>query len=397
MEKVREKIWGFIDENKIFIFLVIITSFAIFLRLQMYTYTFGDYEMFLEPWFNELKAGGGLAALGKGIGNYNPPYMTILALLTYLPFKPIESIRTVSVIFDFVCAVTVAMIAIHIFKNNKHREKIALLGYSLTLFLPTVFLNSACWSQADSIYTAFVLISLLCLMKQKYIKAFIFLGVAFSFKLQFIFILPLYILIYISERKFTIFHFLIPVVTNFVLCVPSLIFGNTIEKCINIYIGQMGTYNQYITLNFPNLYSIFFGSSSNLVETPNEYLPKIGIVMTMFIFIIIAFLVLYKRIKFDNKAIVEFGLWSVLICTFFLPHMHDRYMFIADILGIAYLMFNKKKFYIPLMIELVSIYGYMHFLFSSFNMDMKVFGILFLVLIAIYSKDMYANYFLEKE
>ena len=344
-----------------------------------------------------LKSGGGLFALNKNIGNYNAPYMTILALLTYLPIPSLISIKAVSIIFDFVCAITVSKIALLILKENKHKEKIALILYSIVLFLPTVFLNSAYWGQADSIYTAFVLLSLLYLIKEKYIWSFIFLGIAFSFKLQFIFILPLYILVYISERKFSIFHFVIPIVTDFVMCIPSLIFGNSLVNCINVYIGQIGTYNQYITLNFPNVYSIFFSGSSNLVNSPNEYLPRIGLYMTIFIFMILAFLVLYKRIKFDSKAIIEFGLWSVMICTFFLPHMHERYLFIADILALIYLIFNKRKFYIPLLIQLVSVYGYIYLLFSGFGLEMKFVGILNLLLIIVYSKDMYKKYFLSNE
>lgn len=323
--------------------------------------------------------------------------MTILALLTYLPIPSLISIKLVSVIFDFVCAVAVGKIALFVLKDNKHKEKLALLLYSVVLLLPTVFLNSAYWGQADSIYTAFILVSLLCLIKQKYIKSFILLGIAFSFKLQFIFILPLYILVYISERKFSILHFLIPIVSAFVMCIPSLIFGNTISNCINVYIGQVGTYNEYATLNFPNIYSIFWSGSSNLINTPNEYVPKIGIFITLFIFVILAFLVLYKKIKFDSKAIIEFGLWSVMICTFFLPHMHERYLFIGDILAIVYLLFNKKKFYIPLLVQLVSVYGYIYLLFSGFGMEMKFLGIANLVLLVIYSKDMVKNFLIEKE
>lgn len=324
--------------------------------------------------------------------------MTILAFLTYLPISPLISIKLVSVIFDFVCAIAVAKIALYVFKDNKHKNAIALLVYSATLFLPTVFLNSSGWGQADSIYTAFILLSLLYLIKQKYIKAFVFLGIAFAFKLQFIFILPLYILVYISERKFSMLHFLIPFVVNFITCIPSIIFGKSLISCINVYIGQTSAYSKYITLNFPNFYSIFWGNgSSHLIDTPNEFLSKIGIYLTLFIFIIIAFLVFYKKIKFDAKAIVEFGLWSVLICTFLLPQMHERYLFIGDILAIVYLLFNKKKYFIPIMIELISLYGYMNLLFNSFNLEMKFMGIAYLVLFVIYSKDMCKNYFLEKE
>ncbi len=395
MKEMSKKIWDNIEKNKVFIFFAIITILAIALRMSLFSYDYGDYDMFLKPWFDELKAGGGLLALGQGIGNYNAPYMTILALLTYLPFDSLISIKTVSVIFDFVCAITVAIIVETLLKNNKHKDSIALIFYGLVLFLPTVFLNSSCWGQADSIYTAFVLLSLLYLIKQKYTRAFIFLGIAFSFKLQFIFILPLYILMYISERKFSIFNFLILPATNFVMCIPSLLFGNTLSNCIDVYMGQAGTYSQYITLNFPNFYSIFFKSgTSHLIESTNPMIGTIGMIFTLFIFILLAFLVLYKKVKFDSRAIIEFGLWSILICTFFLPQMHERYLFMGDIIGLLYLFFNRKKFYLTLGIELISLYGYIHFLFAAFGLEMQIMGFVYLAVMILYSKDMYKRYFL---
>ena len=193
-KKIEEDIWIFIEKNKILIFFIIITALSVFLRISLYGFTFGDYDMFLEPWFYELKDGGGLWALNKNIGNYNAPYMTVLALLTYLPLSPLISIKTFSVIFDYICAIAVALISFEVLKGNKYRKMIALTLYGCVIFLPTVFLNSACWAQSDSIYTAFALLSLLFLIKKKYFRAFLFLGISFSFKLQFIFILPLYIL-----------------------------------------------------------------------------------------------------------------------------------------------------------------------------------------------------------
>lgn len=396
-DKVKDTFWSFIDKNHIFIFFAIISVFALFLRIQLFDNTKGDYDLFLEPWFYELKTNGGLSALGLEIGNYNAPYMTILALLTYLPIPPVTSIKMVSVIFDFWCAITCMLITLTVLKNHKNKEKIALLVYGIVLFLPTVFLNSGYWAQSDSIYTAFVLTSLLFLIKQKYIRSFIFLGIAFSFKLQFIFILPLYILVYISERKISLWHFVIPIVTCLVMCVPSLICGNTINRCIDVYIGQIGTYDEYITLNFPNLYSIFFSSDSTLIKNPNEYLPKIGLSFTMICFGIIAFLVLNKKVKFDSRAIIEFGLWSILISTFFLPHMHERYLFMGDVLAIVYLLFNMRKYYIPIMIEIISCFGYIRLLFGGNALEPKYVGILYLVLIIIYSKDMYKRYFLDTD
>ncbi len=58
IEKIEGKVWKFIDKNKIWIFLIIITVLAIILRSNMYSNTYGDFEMFIDPWFNQLKACG---------------------------------------------------------------------------------------------------------------------------------------------------------------------------------------------------------------------------------------------------------------------------------------------------------------------------------------------------
>lgn len=325
--------------------------------------------------------------------------MTILAILTYFPISPLFSIKVVSIIFDYICAFLIMEIIGILINENKNKEKYMLLGYSLAVFLPTVFLNSACWGQADSIYTAFVLMSLLNLFKKKYTKAFIFLGIAFSFKLQTVFILPLYILMYLSERKFSLLNFgLIPLM-DFVMCLPAMLFGKSISSCINVYIGQTNAYSRFLTMNFPNVYSMFFKSGfenhPDLIAAPNDFVSTIGIYFTAFLFIIIAAIVLYKKVKFDNKAIIEFGLWSILICTFFLPHMHDRYMYMADIIGILYLIYNKRKLYIPLAIELVSLSTYMYYLFDAIALDITTVSIVNFVLIILYSWNMIKTYFIK--
>ena len=397
-EKFNEKkLFDFIEKHKFIIFFIIITAISLFLRSIMLGYESGDYKDFLRSWFHQLEAGGGLFALKNQIGNYNAPYMTIMAFLTYIPIEPLISIKLVSVIFDYICAITVMEIIKVLLKDNKNKQLYMLLGYSLVIFLPTVFLNSACWGQADSIYTAFVLMSLLYLFKHKYTNAFILLGIAFSFKLQIVFILPLYILMYLSERKFSIWNFALIPIMDFVMCLPAIVFGKSIMDCINVYVGQTSYYSHYLTMNYPNVYSLFlktdFSNSPNSVLSINSFIGTIGIIFTVFVFVIIAFMVLYKKVKFDNKAIIEFAIWSILIATFFLPHMHDRYIYMADLIGLLYLIYNKKKFYIPLAIEFVSLYTYMYYLFENPGISIQVVSILNFVLLTLYSKDMIKTYF----
>ncbi len=388
-------IWNFVNENTNFIYFILISFLALAIRIILFKYNSGDYDMFLEHWFNDLQSYGGLPGLAQNIGNYTPIYMTILALLTYLPFSSLISIKIVSVIFDFVGAVAMYKIVKELLSGKRYKDKIALLFYGLYLFLPTVLLNSAYWSQSDGMYTAFVLISILYLLKKNYKKAIIFWSIALAFKFQAILIFPLYILIFISDSKFKFRYFLFIPVVVFIFSLPKALYSKDLLCGFKIYIDQAGTYSQYITLNFPNIYGIFFGYKeyNNLIDMPIKDMNTMGIIATFAILVTLAYLVYVKRVKFDKKAIIEFGLLSVLITTFFLPQMHEMCLFMGDVIALLYLIINSKKYYVPIMVEFISLNGYMYLLFSGFAINFSTLSIAFLVLIVLYIKDIWLKYF----
>lgn len=388
--------WNFVDKYHNWIYFIFIAILAIIARMLLLKYNSGDYDLFLEPWFNSLKLNGGLNGLAYDIGNYTPIYMTILAILTYFPISPLISIKVISIIFDFIGAIAVKKIVEELLSDKKYKEKVSLLGYAICLFLPTVLLNSAYWAQSDSIYTAFVLLSILYLLRKNYKIAFILFGVSISFKLQAIFIFPLYVLMYIMDHKNIKFrYFLFIPLVIFTLSIPKVIYSHDLLVGFRVYFNQAGTYSQYITLNFPNIYGIFFGGgNSNLIDTPFNELSTIGIIVTFVILITLAYFVYIKKIKFDKNSIIEFGLLSVLITTFFLPHMHERYLFMGDIIALLYLVINLKKYYVPIMIEFISLNGYMYLLFSGFAINFSTLSIAFLVLIIMYTREIIKKYFI---
>ena len=247
---------NFFDNKKhlVITYLVVITLIALFARYKMYGFWSYDYEYCIQDWIDRIVELGGFASLKYEIGNYNIIYMFFLTVVSYLPIKHIIVVKTFSVIFDIVCAVFAALIVGVVLEKNKDKLLYQSIIYTLMSFIPTMLTNSALWGQADSIYSAFTLISIYYLLKEKNIKAFIFAGLAFAFKLQFIFILPLYILLYFRKKNFSILHFLIIPAVNFVTCLPAIIAGRSIKDCLTIYLAQTGTYNNSMTFNFPNIY-----------------------------------------------------------------------------------------------------------------------------------------------
>ena len=295
-KQINNIIWDFVDKHHNFIFFILISVLAIVARGYLLKYNSGDYDLFLGPWSTQLKEYGGLGGLAYNIGNYTPIYMTILAILTYLPVSSLFSIKVVSIIFDFIGAIAAKKIVERLLPDNKNVDKISLLVYGLYLFLPTVLLNGAYWAQCDGIYTAFVLISILYLMKKNYKLSILFWSIALAFKFQAIFIFPLYVLMYIAERKIKFKYILIVPLTIFVFSLPKVLYTGDLLVGFRVYVNQAGTYSQYITLNFPNIYGIFFGGgNSNLIDMPFDNLNTIGMIVTFVILIALAYLVYMKK------------------------------------------------------------------------------------------------------
>ena len=101
----------------------------------------------------------------------------------------------------------------------------------------------------------------------------------------------------------------------------------------------------------------------------------------MFLILLIA---CYRaKFKWNSKEIITVGLLSILICFYFLPCMHERYLYMADILSVIWYLFYNKKIYIPVIINLCSLLTYMSYLLyvPNFNFFAYTFPVLLLLVI----------------
>lgn len=378
MLKYEKKFINFCEKHYLLISFIIITLLSLLIRLFMLDFESRDYLIFLEGWFDYLKSNGGLFALSDYPGDYNAPYMIIMALLTYIPFNKLYLIKSVSIFFDFLLAFSSSLLVKELVADKKKKEFCFLITYSIVLMLPTVVMNSAMWGQCDSIYTTFVILSLLFLIKERYISSFIMLGFSFSFKLQFIFILPLYVIIYVVKKNFSIIHFLLIPYVNIVMCLPAVIFGNSFVKCMTVYFDQTSTYKDSLVLNFPNIY--------NLIEGNVEIFYSVGVIFALFICILSLIYIIYKKIKFNNEKILNLGLWFIVVMTFILPGMHERYMFCGEIIAVIYYIVYRKNLLLLIFIILSSIITYSSYLNGLSFGYMQLMSIIYTVIIVYFTK-----------
>lgn len=376
---LERKILDFVENHINIIIFSILILLSLGIRYLLLSYESADYIIFLKPWFNTLKEGGGLRALANYPGDYNAPYMTIMALLTYLKINPLISIKMVTIFFEYLLSFIVGKFIYDIFEKNKNRKVYAMVGSLSILFLPTILLDGAFWAQCDVIYTTFVVFALYFLYKDKITISFLFLGLAFAFKLQFIFILPVYVILYFRKKNFSILNFFIIPLVNFILCLPAIIAGKPIIDCMLVYVRQTSTYNS-LNLNFPNIYS--------LVNGIPHYLSKIGMVMLVLAFAFIFWYIIKNRIKFNFEKILLLSIWSVVMCTFLLPYMHERYMFVADILSLLYFIIYRRNLLVALGIEFISLVSYTMFLFNNYEIPSYLLALTFLTICLYLSKDL---------
>jgi Gpi18-like mannosyltransferase len=350
------KIKPFLLEWLILLFL---TGMAISIRLSLVDWVSGDYSNFLKPWLQLIVNQGGWASLRYQIGDYTPPYVYLLTLLSYFPqantSEPyLLGIKLISIGFDLVLMVGVYLNAKLWLAKTHPLLPVAIA--IIALFLPTVIINGSLWGQIDASYTGLSLIAIYYLQKNKPLAASIWYGIAFSFKLQAIFFLPVFMIYFWFHHRHKIYYiFIIPII-YYILALPAIFAGRSIVEITDIYFLQTQTY-QVLTLNMPNLYQWF----------PNqryEDLHQLAVGLFMILMAFQLLMMLLTKVKLTMKALLLLAYWSLLMVNFFLPSMHERYLFAADVIILIVVFQFKTKFYLVLATQAISLLAYAPFIFS---------------------------------
>ena len=359
---------GFLD----LLLIIFATVFGCSIRYALRNVVAGDYKMFFEPWVATLReAGGGFQGLSAEFEyvDYTTPYLLILSFISICPFfNTLILMKMVSVFFDFVAAIAVGFIVYEM----TDKKQSGYMAYAVMLFVPTIVANGAMWAQCDIIFTSFVMLSLLFMLKDKPRVSLIFYGIAFAFKLQTLFIAPLYVLLWV-KKKMKIQHFLWLPIMYFIGIIPSWIAGKNLWELLTVYLfqanGEMDIYK--LSHKFPNVYQII-GTDSFLREYADA-----GIYFTLAVLMVLMYYIARKNFTFTKDLIIRMGMFFVMVVVFFLPHMHERYGILADVLSVIVAFSNPRKFYVPLIAIGCSFAGYTMYLAQQTVIPLSVYAILY--------------------
>lgn len=366
--KIKKFEIGFLD----LLLIIFATVFGCSIRYALRNVVAGDYKMFFEPWVATLReAGGGFQGLSAEFEyvDYTTPYLLILSFISICPFfNTLILMKMVSVFFDFVAAIAVGFIVYEM----TDKKQSGYMAYAVMLFVPTIVANGAMWAQCDIIFTSFVMLSLLFMLKDKPRASLIFYGIAFAFKLQTLFIAPLYVLLWVKKRM-KIQHFLWLPIMYFIGIIPSWIAGKNLWELLTVYLfqanGEMDIYK--LSHKFPNVYQII-GTDSFLREYADA-----GIYFTLAVLMVLMYYIAQKNFTFTKDLIIRMGMFFVMVVVFFLPHMHERYGILADVLSVIVAFSNPRKFYVPLIAIGCSFAGYTMYLAQQTVIPLSVYAILY--------------------
>ena len=361
----REKLF---ESKALFAAAFAFTALALVIRASLLDFESGDYLTFLAPWTQFFRDNGGFAALRYSLGNYNPPYMYFLALFSYFDISELYLIKLLSVMFDVLLA-WACMKLLGLYTDSRAK----LLGVFLAvLFLPTVVINGAYWAQCDSIYAFFGIYALYLGLRGRGCASMVSLAACFAFKLQAVFIIPVFFILLIAKR-IRWRELLVFPAAYIVFMLPALLAGRPFVETMTLYFAQAGTVGDAMNYNAPSLTSMFQWSSNT--ESWSTLLIAAAFALVLASYAVAA----VKRRELDDTVFLGFALLLAMGIPYLLPHMHDRYFFISGVLALVLAFRDRRFFPIPLLAELASLHCYYAYFVRYYLVHPRIGGIFMLI------------------
>lgn len=355
-------------------------ALSLFLRIFLLDHQTYDYLDFLAKWAAFFRDNGGLAALGKPIGNYNVPYLYFLALISYVDIPDLYLIKLFSILFDALLAWAGWRLVRHFTGTESVKPAVA---FCLLLFLPTVLLNGSFWAQCDSLYAALCLHALASALERRPVSSVLLLALAFSFKLQAIFLIPLWCVLWYGGRvKFR--HLLLFPAGYLATALPAMLAGRSLGSILGIYLEQT-SYYPALTLNAPSVFALIPRGSQ-----VNEALAaKLGILAAFALVLALLAVLFFFRRELSDRAVLLAGAAMALGVPLLLPHMHDRYFFLADTLALLLaVLWPRRHTVTAVLVQIASLGAYHAYLVLRYAFPMGLGSLLNLLALLLLLTDL---------
>jgi Gpi18-like mannosyltransferase len=192
-----------------------------------------------------------------------------------------------------------------------------------------------------------------------------------------------FLLILFLKRAVPWKHLLLVPGVYLVTIIPAWLVGRPLPELLQVYLSQTDQYRA-LSMNAPTLYQWL----------PNDlydiFYPA-GILWCAAMVLFFVTLVYKSQVRVTDERMVEWATLSVLIVPYFLPKMHDRFFFPADVISIILGFYFPQRFYVPIVISMVSFFSYLPFLFGYEMIPLRYLALILFTLIVLLARRLYLN------
>lgn len=352
-----------------YLVLVVIANFSL-LFLKGYSQDLG----YWQDWVRQLSSNG----YDGFNGNYPPLYVHWLYLvgkfyaLSGIPLEHNDFLKFLTQIpvTVFHCLLTILVFSQLKRFNASHSFLHAMM--LLTVLNPAILVNGPIWGQVDLVPAVMVFGALLLAVDQRwsYLSIPVF-ALAILTKFQMIAFAPVFGFLFFRNTGKHIIGIAIAVAVGALVFLPSILAGHFIQAFRQAYIDTLGQYPM-TTFNAANIWILLTGNTApdNVIlfgVAADSTLAKVFTAkyFGMLLFSLTALCVFLQGIHYllknnaqqNNQHLLAHALFAAMICAvgFFalLPAMHERYMFPAVVMALAYAAMAQQKLIYPIMISLL--------------------------------------------
>ncbi|MEO5773517.1 MAG: hypothetical protein ABIQ32_05295 [Sphingomicrobium sp.] len=275
------------------------------------------------PWIQHIGERGPLRAFAEPFGDYAPPYYYLLALLSLARgfVSDLSLVKLASVISVLLLALAVWRLlhSLGVAQADRFAAWVPVL--------PTIAINAAVTASCDGLWAAPCVMALAMAQERRHKAMLLWCGLALAVKVQAIFMAP-FVLALLIARRVPVHHWFLAPLAAVAAYLPAWLCGWPAADLATIYLHQAG-FSEKMSLNAPNIWAIvqLYGSG-NL-----QMLSRIALAAA--VAASLAYIALLARRQLEGPALVAAATLSSLIVVGLLPHMHERYFFLADVLAFA--------------------------------------------------------------
>lgn len=352
-----------------YLVLVVIANFSL-LFLKGYSQDLG----YWQDWVRQLSSNG----YDGFNGNYPPLYVHWLYLVGKfytLSGIPLEHNNFLKFLTQIPVTVFHCLLTILVFSQLKRFNASRSFLHAmmlLTVLNPAILVNGPIWGQVDLVPAVMVFGALLLAVDQRwsYLSIPVF-ALAILTKFQMIAFAPVFGFLFFRNTGKHIIGIAIAVAVGALVFLPSILAGHFIQAFRQAYIDTLGQYPM-TTFNAANIWILLTGNTApdNVIlfgVAADSTLAKVFTAkyFGMLLFSLTALCVFLQGIHYllknnaqqNNQHLLAHALFAAMICAvgFFalLPAMHERYMFPAVVMALAYAAMAQQKLIYPIMISLL--------------------------------------------